>query len=112
LSPSANRQIADFERAPGLHPGSVASAFRRWAKAGRCPRQDPAADHGHDDSDLRRGYFHVRTLLERAARALCPRACRELRRQLQSLDDRVIARTVNDPFAPRDLPWWKSRIEI
>jgi hypothetical protein len=27
-------------------------------------------------------------------------------------DDLVIARTVNDPFAPHDLPWWKRRIEI
>ena len=111
LSSSANRQIADFEGAHSLHPGSVADAFRRWGKAGRRPRRDPAPDYGHDDS-LHSGYYHVRTLLERATRALCPRARRELRRQLQLLDDRVIARTVNDPFAPRDLPWWKRRIEI
>ena len=111
LSAAANRQIADFERSHGLHPGSVAHAFRRWAYTGRRPRRDPAPDYGHDDSNLRSGYHHVRTLLERAACSLRPRARRELRRELGPLDDRVIARTVNDPFAPHDLPWWKRRIE-
>ena len=85
-----------------------------WSRAysGKRPHRDPAPDYGHDDSNLRSGYHHVRTLLERATWALRPRARRELRRELGPLDKRIIARTVNDPFAPRDLPWWKRRIEI
>lgn len=104
LSVSANRQISDFERAHGLHPGMVARAFLHWGR--RLPRRDLAPNCACDSGD------HVRTLLENALRALRPQARREFRRQLAPLDERVLARTVNDPFAPRDLPWWKRRMRI
>lgn len=109
LSPSANRQIADFERARGLAPGTVARAFSRWASTRRHSSRDPSPDYEHDD--LRSIDHHVRTLLEHAIWTLRPRARRELRRQLGPPDDRATVRTVNDPFAPPDLPWWKRRIE-
>jgi hypothetical protein len=112
LSPSANRQIAAFERAHGISPGTVANAFMRWASAGRRPCQDPPPDYHHYDPNMPSGYDHVRGLLEGTTWALHPRARRELRTQLKPLDDRIIARTVNDPFAPQFLPWWRRRIEI
>ena len=112
LSPSANRQIAAFERAHGLLPGSVARAFRRWASAGRRPRRDPPPDYHRYDPNMPSGYDHVRGLLEGAICALQPHAQRELRKQLEPLDDRIITRTVNNPFAPQFRPWWMRRIEI
>jgi hypothetical protein len=43
--------------------------------------------------------------------AMCERARRELREVVAPLDERVLARTINNPFAPHDLPWGKRRFE-
>lgn len=51
-------------------------------------------------------------MLDRAVWFLRGKARRELRMVLDPIDECVLARTVNDPFAARDLPWWQRRIEI
>ncbi|MEV7152748.1 hypothetical protein AB0O05_40350 [Streptomyces sp. NPDC093084] len=96
----------------GLPAGEVAHAFHRWGRTIRRPRQDLTPYYGYDDSDLRSGYYHVRTLLELALHALRTKARRELRAALAPLDDQMLRRTANNPFAPSDLPWWKRRIEL
>ncbi|GAA2052309.1 hypothetical protein GCM10009839_69580 [Catenulispora yoronensis] len=117
LSASANRQIADFERANGLRQGEVASAFQRWAQtAHRANRRSPLGDGYHNmiatDDPLRSPSPHIRLTLEHALHILRRRARRELHALINPLDDRYIARTVNNPHAPIDLPWWYRRIEI
>jgi hypothetical protein len=114
LSASANRQIAAFERVNRLEPGEVFYSFRRWALANRrrSPYGGDRCDDFDDPDDWRAGDCHVRSLLDYAVKALRRKARRELRTALQRLDDRYLARTVNNPFARRDLPWWKRRIEL
>ncbi|GLH98651.1 hypothetical protein [Phytohabitans aurantiacus] len=113
LSASANRQLASFERANGLHQGEVAHAFRRWALSGR--RRSVVTDNRCYDvypENWRAGDFHVRTLLEFAMWALRRKARREFRDALRPLDDKYLRRTVNNPFARQDLHWWLRRIEL
>ncbi|MFJ4186584.1 hypothetical protein [Kitasatospora sp. NPDC089509] len=108
LSASTNRQIAQFERERRLPRGDIALAFHRWAQ--RAGRGRNAEEWHYGYSDVATG--HIRTLLDLAARNLRPRARRELQAALTPIDARVQKRTVNDPFAPRHLPWWQRRIEI
>lgn len=112
LSASANRQIAVFERGHGLLAGEVAHAFRRWNADVRRPREDADRFYERDDTDLRNGDYHVRSLLEITLRALRPKARRELSAAIGPADERVLDRTLNNPFAPRDLPWWMRRIGV
>ncbi|NYV73536.1 hypothetical protein [Streptomyces sp. UH6] len=112
LSASANRQIAAFERSHGLPAGEVAHSFRRWNASVRQPRGDLEAFHERDDTDLRHGDYHIRTLLEITLHALRPKARRELSAVIGSADERVRDRTLNNPFAPQYLPWWMRRIGV
>ena len=108
LSASANRQIAQFERERQLPQGDVASAFLRWERRAARPYNAMQWHYGY--SDVSTG--HVRALLESALWNLRPRARRELLAALAPVDARILSRTVNDPFAPRHLPWWQRRLEI
>lgn len=112
LSASANRQIAYFERGHGLPAGEVAHSFRRWNTPIRQPRRDHEPFSERDDTDLRNGEYHVRTLLELTLHALRSKARRELRAVIGPVDERVLHRTLNNPFTPQDLPWWKRRIGV
>ncbi|MFJ5130923.1 hypothetical protein ACIP80_38325, partial [Streptomyces sp. NPDC088555] len=64
------------------------------------------------DTDLRNGEYHVRTLLELTLQALISKARRELSAVIGLADERVLHRTLNNPFAPQDLPWWMRRIGV
>lgn len=108
LSTSTNRQIAQFERERRLSQGDIALAFLRWKQRALRPRNAEEWRYGY--ADVPTG--HIRTLLETALWNLRPRARRELRAALAPIDARVLRRTVNDPFAPRNLPWWQRRLEI
>ncbi len=112
LSASASRQIAVFERGHGLPAGEVAHAFRRWNKSVRQPRGEPEPFYERDDTDLRNGDYHIRTLLEMTLHALRSKARRELSAVIGPADERVLDRTLNNPFAPQDLPWWMRRIGV
>ncbi|MEV7857224.1 hypothetical protein [Streptomyces sp. NPDC088183] len=112
LSASANRQIADFERGHGLPAGEVAHSFCRWNTSIRRSRGDHEPFYERDDTDLRNGEYHVRTLLEITLHALSSKARRELSAVIGPADERVLDRTLNNPFAPQDLPWWMRRIGV
>lgn len=117
LSASASHQIADFERANGLRQGEVASAFQRWLRtAHHANRRWPLVDGYHHlittDDPLHSPSPHVRLVLEHVIHALRRKARRELHALIGPFDDRCIARTVNNPHASPDLPWWYRRIEI
>ncbi|MFD4245132.1 hypothetical protein ACFWP3_26630 [Streptomyces sp. NPDC058525] len=105
LSASANRQIAAFERGHGLPAGEVAHAFRRWNADVRRSSEDADHFYERDDTDLRNGDFHVRTLLEITLHALRSKARRELSAVIGPADERVLDCTLNNPFTPQDLPW-------
>lgn len=107
LSASTNRQIAQFERQRHLPQGSVAGAFSRWERRASRPRNGREWRYGYPEVAT----DHIRTLLETALWNLRPRARRELQAALAPVDTRVHRRTINDPFAPRHLPWWLRRIE-
>ncbi|WP_031518902.1 hypothetical protein [Streptomyces sp. NRRL F-5123] len=106
LSAAANRQIAAFERSRGLPPGEVAHAFRRWNRTG--PRTHDPVPYGWSGT----GTGHVRSLLEAALHTLHTRARRELAAALAPLDERALRRSLNDPFAAPDLPWWLRRTGV
>ncbi|MGQ5668716.1 hypothetical protein [Streptomyces sp. ECR2.10] len=112
LSASANRQIAVFERSRGLPPGEVAHAFRRWSATARRPLADVDPFYETGDTDLRSDDYHVRTLLEGTLHTLHRKARRELSTVIDSADERVLRRTLNNPFADPDLPWWMRRIGV
>ncbi|MFD0375695.1 hypothetical protein [Streptomyces sp. NPDC127112] len=112
LSASANRQIAAFERSHGLPAGEVAHAFRRWNTFVRETRGDLELFYERDDTDLRNGDYHVRTLLEITLHALRSKERRELSAVVGPADEHVLDRTLNNPFAPQDLPWWMRRIGV
>ncbi|RZU46487.1 hypothetical protein EV284_1168 [Streptomyces sp. BK022] len=112
LSASANRQIADFERSHGLPAGEVAHSFRRWNTSIHQPRGGHELFYERDDTDLCKGEYHVRTLLELTLHALRSKARRELSALTGHADERVLHRTLNNPFAPQDLPWWMRRIGV
>ncbi|WP_090799226.1 hypothetical protein [Asanoa ishikariensis] len=96
----------------------MAYAFRRWELSSQQRSAhrdgDSYAGRDHDDwpEDWRSGDCHVRTLLEHAAWALRRKARRELRHALRPLDDRYLARTINNPFVRQHHPWWLRRIEL
>ncbi|MEU7601800.1 hypothetical protein [Streptomyces sp. NPDC041003] len=54
--------------------------------------------------------LYCRDSLETVCLLLPPRARRELRAVLAPLDARFLARTLNDPYAARDEPWWGRRL--
>lgn len=112
LSASTNRQITVCERAHGLPAGELAHAFRRWNADIRRPREDADRFYERDDTDLRNGDYHIRTLLEITLQALSSKARRELSAVVGPADERVLDRTLNNPFAPQDLPWWMRRIGV
>ncbi|MQY15147.1 hypothetical protein SRB5_53250 [Streptomyces sp. RB5] len=112
LSTSAKRQIAVFEREHGLPAGEVAHAFRRWNANAKRPYEDVDRFYERDDTDLRINDYHVRTLLEITIHALRRRARRELSAAIGPADGRFLDRSLNNPFAPRDLPWWLRRIGV
>ncbi|MFJ7587171.1 hypothetical protein ACIQZO_07195 [Streptomyces sp. NPDC097617] len=51
-----------------------------------------------------------RGTLETVCLLLPPRARRELRAVITPLDDRFLARTLGDPYAAPDDPWWQRRL--
>lgn len=110
LSVAENRQIAVFERRQGLSAGEVAYAYRRWNADIRPPREDLDRFYERDDTDLRTGDHHVRTLLEIRLHALRSKARCELSTVITPADERVLERTLNDPFAPPDHRM--SRIDV
>ncbi|MEU0405474.1 hypothetical protein ABZ318_35775 [Streptomyces sp. NPDC006197] len=110
MSASANRQIAVFERDRGLPSGEVAHAFRRWNATTRRPRGKADPFYERNDTALRSDDHHVRTLLEVALHALHRKARRELSTVVGPADERVLRRTLNNPFADPGLPWWTRRI--
>ncbi|MFD7996808.1 hypothetical protein [Streptomyces mexicanus] len=112
LSASANRQIAVFEPSRGLSPGEVAYAFRRWNAIARRPLADVDPFYETGGTDLRSGDYHVRTLLEGTLHTLRSKARRELSTVIDSADERILRRTLNNPFADPHLPWWMRRIGV
>ncbi|MFJ9825271.1 hypothetical protein ACIRSU_13005 [Streptomyces sp. NPDC101160] len=112
MSASANRQIAVFERDRGLPAGEVAIAFRRWNATTRRPLGNADPFYERDDTALRRDDYHVRTLLEVTLHALRGKARRELSMVVGPADERVLQRTLYNPFADPDLPWWMRRIGV
>jgi len=107
LSAGANRQIARFEVRYRLPPGHVAHAFRAWSLALH-PWPDHGPNHGCGTTVWRDR--HARTLLQGAASVMNRKARRELLGAVAPLDDRFLARTLQDPFSSPTDPWWKRRL--
>ncbi|MFE5808633.1 hypothetical protein [Streptomyces sp. NPDC056491] len=67
----------------------------------------PAADDDHGCCD---SVGWCRGTLESICHLLPPRARRQLRAVINPLDERFLARTLNDPYAAPDDPWWRRRL--
>lgn len=83
-------------------------ALSRWGQRARRPRNAEDWRYGYADSPV----GHIRTLLDLATRSLRRTERRQLCAAIHAIDELVLARTVNDPFARSHLPWWERRIEI
>lgn len=108
LSAATNRQINQFERKNGLYSGAVAHAYRSWSQTLR--KSDPHAELSGGEGTTSWRDMHARTLLEAAMRTISTKARRELRKAVGPLDTRFLTQTLNNPFAPTDIPWWHRRI--
>ena len=86
-----------------LWPGAVASALRTWTSVAR---RVPWPAFSEIPPCPCCGPFDARDTLEQALRALSPAARRHLEARIRPVDDLVRSRTLNDPFASPDGPWW------
>ncbi|MFF1558982.1 hypothetical protein [Streptomyces sp. NPDC058279] len=105
--------ISRTERKP-YWPGPTFEAWRRWRalayKPGPWVMHAVLDDGTCECCDPFRG-VEVRSVLEAMCRVLPRRSARELRAVLTPLDERFLARTLNDPFASPQDPWWLRRLE-
>lgn len=71
---------------------------------GRPSQASTVRVYGYDDTDLRRGYYHARTLLELTLGLFRTQARRELRPVITPVDDRILRRTANNPVGEAPNP--------
>ncbi|MFC8720794.1 hypothetical protein [Kitasatospora sp. NPDC057198] len=89
--------------ASGLWPGAVAEALSGWSSTSR----DPARRHFHPCACCGRS---SRGLLDEVLGLLSAPAARALERLIEPLDEDFRDRTLPDPLAPEDVPWWARRV--
>jgi hypothetical protein len=88
----------------GLWAGAVAEALAGWTRTSR----NPAALEAHPCGCCGR---RSRQLLQQAIDLLsAPSAC-ALTQLVQALDEDFLQRSLPDPSAPDDWPWWERRCE-
>ncbi|MFD7262292.1 hypothetical protein [Streptomyces sp. NPDC059874] len=108
----SGKTLAEIARLEANHrhlgAGAAHRAFRHWhwtahqrGPWGVYPEHDQCCDPSTG----------CRGTLERVRLSLPRPAGRELRAVLAPLDERFLARTLNDPFAPPGDPWWCRRLE-
>lgn len=120
VSGLSSRILAEIDRVERerLWIGAAHEALEHWQKICRRPgrgvmhtratQYDNWYDH-ETGEDI--GPERCRDVLETLVHALSPRAARDLRALIAPLDERFLRRTLNDPFAPPDAPWWMRRIK-
>ncbi|WP_328927128.1 hypothetical protein OG429_22700 [Streptomyces sp. NBC_00190] len=112
LSAKALAEIARIERR-AYEPGAAHKALRDWRETVHAPGpllMYPRWFHECPCCAPAWGGDHRETL-EAICHGLSRRSARELRAVLAPLDERFLARTLNDPYAsPRDR-WWRRRLE-
>ncbi|MFD9411780.1 hypothetical protein ACFWBN_32885 [Streptomyces sp. NPDC059989] len=109
LSGKTLAEIARIERrSGGLWVGGTRLAFTHWRWTAHRP--GPRVIYPVDEQccDPMTG---CRGALEQVRLTLPRAAGRELLAVLAPLDERFLARTLNDPFAPPGDPWWCRRLE-
>lgn len=84
----------------------VAGDLATWRRTAAMPARD--LNHPHGDQLLHIGP-PARDGLEHAMRVLPGRRARELRALVDPIDAVVLRRTVANPRARPDLPWWHRR---
>lgn len=110
LSASVQQEISRIElraarnyAVSGLWAGVTSQALRGWDRTAR----DPAFIYALPcDCCGRDG----RALLEEVLAELSAPAARALNRLIDPLDRHFLARTLPNPTAPADWPWWRRRI--
>ncbi|MFD7442616.1 hypothetical protein [Streptomyces sp. NPDC059909] len=114
LSSRALAEINRIERRR-YHPGDAYRALVRWRamayKPGPWVMYAAPEASGCDCCDPLSG-VDPRALLEELCCGLPRRSAHELRALLEPLDERFLARTLNDPFASPCDPWWRRRLEF
>ncbi len=104
--------VSQWERRH-LWPGAVAEAFLRYRKfvqqpgrliyglpGGLCPCCVDYYDLSADDP---------RATLQEALAQMPKGKGQKLRRMVAELDNRLLARSLPDPWAPPQWPWWRRR---
>lgn len=106
LGPRVNAAIAVLEHTK-LRPGDVGRALRRWetrAKLGDAHR--PGSNHCGIGECCGPG---PRGILKEAIHGLPGWAKPYLRRRIAPVDSLFVARTMPDPLAELNAPWWERR---
>jgi hypothetical protein len=104
LSRGVIAAITVVEHGP-LRPGATSCALRRWRAAPDFAVR-PAAWRA---CCLDECCSDPRAIMEAALRLLPDRARQEFWRLLQTADEAYRARTLPNPLADPDAPWWESR---
>ncbi|QRP46992.1 hypothetical protein [Amycolatopsis sp. FDAARGOS 1241] len=89
-----------------LRPGDVGDALRDLRRHARNPRRLEA----HRVAGCPCGENLIRWTLETVLQALPGRSRAALRALIKPLDDEFRRRTVLDPSAPPEWPWWQRRV--
>jgi len=92
------RLFPDWAR-HGLWPGAVREALAGWARTAADPRH---AEAHPCDCCGRAG----RAVLAEVLGLLSPDSAAALTRLIRPLDERFLERSLPDPLAPADWPWW------
>jgi transposase len=87
----------------GLWPGAVAEALSGWSSTS----QDPSQRHFHPCGCCGRS---SRGLLDEVLAMLSAPSARALEFLIAPLDAGFRIRTLANPLAPKDLPWWARRV--
>ncbi|MFK0191750.1 hypothetical protein [Kitasatospora sp. NPDC090308] len=117
LSAAADRDVRRVEwQRPDrwVEPGATGEALRRYRAFLRAPggrwRYPRAAEFSCCPGCARDDARHCRDVLAALLPHLPPRSRAELVRLLRPLDAEFRRRTLPDPFAPPDAPWWWRRL--
>lgn len=90
-----------------LRPEVLASALRQWLRT--CQQSARELGNGSNDATVYLGP-DARDELQRALNALPQRSARQLHNRLVAADRAFAAKTLPDPFADPQLPWWRRRL--
>lgn len=105
--PSAVTLALDRTGRSDLRPEAIATVLRQWRWVCRQSRRE--LGNGSNDYTVYLGP-DARDALQRALNALPRHPARRLGQRIAAADRAFATKTLADPFADPQLPWWRRRL--